>query len=300
MTQSFSRKDIFKNDGVYSFRIKKLFPTYCEVQHESTNITTYLRGTANLKLFIGQVVKCRVLSVKEKHLRIELNDISEFQQTGECLTEDKLTDLLTNRELSWNTKEFIRLILTEEREKSFESQCHRWIQSLINKKIDLQTVKMDCSDLLELSELLDLCADSEREFYQERLTLLIEQLSYYIKSAELIENENDSESSDTPENFVNSLFNKLKVSGFVYHPVKHFNILSSLFLRRPDLMNSSIKELLNIICQRNIESWRKEPFCSAIIKLLELYIRECDGKIDKTKENTELIKNNNLALALQL
>ena len=300
MTQSFSRKEIFKIDGVYSFRIKKLFTTYCEVKHDPTNITTYLRGTANLKLFIGQIAKCRVLSVKEKHLRIELVDISEFQPTEECLTEDKLTDLLNHRELSWNTKEFIRLILTEEREDSFESQCHRWIQSLINKKIDLQTVKMDCSDLLELSELLDLCADNEREFYQERLTLLIEQLSYYIKSAELIENENDPESSETPENFINSLFNKLKVSGFVYHPVKHFNILSSLFLRRPDLMNSSIKELLNIICQRNLESWKKEPFCSAIIKLLELYIRECDGKIDKTKDNMELIKNNNQALALQL
>ena len=38
----------------------------------------------------------------------------------------------------------------------------------------------------------------------------------------------------------------------------------------------------------------------AIIKLLELYIRECDGRIDKTKDNLELIKNNMQALALQL
>ena len=82
--------------------------------------------------------------------------------------------------------------MTEERDKSFESQCHKWIQALINKRIDLQMVKMDCSDLLELSELLDLCDDSEREFYQDRLTLLIEQLSYYIQSDELIENETNT------------------------------------------------------------------------------------------------------------
>ena len=44
-----------------------------------------------------------------------MTSVSSSKQ-GECLTEDKLTDLLTNRELSWNTKEFIRLILTEERE----------------------------------------------------------------------------------------------------------------------------------------------------------------------------------------
>lgn len=293
-------RDLYKADGIYEYKVRKLFTTYCEVIDERTGITTYLRGTGNLKLFKGQTVKCRVLSVKEKHPRIELVDVSEFEQSERSLTEEKLNDLLVKRELTWNTKEFVRLILTEEREKTYESQCHRWIQSLVNKKIDLQTVKMDCSDLLELSELLDLCADSERDFYQERLTLLIEQLSYYIKAAELIENENDPEATENPTNFVNSLFNKLMVSGFVYHPRKHFNILSSLFLRRPDLMNGRIKELIDIICQRNIESWRKEPFNSAIIKLLELYIRENDGRIDKTKDNLELIKNNKQALALQL
>ena len=227
-------------------------------------------------------------------------DVSEFEQNKVNLTEEKLTDLLSKRELTWNTKDFIRLLLTDENEKSFESQCHKWIQNLINKKIDLMTVRMDCSDILELSELLDLCSDAERDYYQERLTTLIEQLGYYIKAAKLIGNQDDKNSTETPDHFINSLFNKLRISGFVYHPIKNFNILASLFLSRPELMNSRIKELLDIICQRNIDSWKKEPFNSAIIKLLELYIRECDGRIDKTKDNLELIKNNMQALALQL
>ena len=293
-------KSVYKAGYVYEFKIRKLFSTYCEVIDEVTGVTTYLHGTGSLRLFKGQTIKCRVISVKEKHPRLELVDIDEFQQKEEGLTEEKLSDFLAHRELSWNTKDFVKLILTDETEKSYESQCHKWIQNLLNKKIDLNVVKLDCSDILELSELLDLCADGEREFYQERLTLLIEQLSYYIKSAQLIENESDPKATETPENFINSLFNKLKVSGFVYHPIKHFNILSSLFLRRPDLMNGRIKELLDIICHRNIESWKKEPFNSAIIKLLELYIRECDGRIDKTKDNLSLIQNNVQALALQL
>lgn len=299
-TKNVLPKEAYKVDGIYEFRVRKQFPTYCELVDESTGISTYLRGTANLKLFKGQTVKCRILSVKEKHPRIELVDISEFEQSKVNLTEEKLTDLLSKRELSWNTKEFVRLLLTEENEKSFESLCHRWIQNLINKKIELSMVRLDCSDILELSELLDLCNDAEREYYQDRLTTIIEQLGYYIKAAELIDNEADKNSTDTPTYFINGLFNKLQISGFVYHPVKNFNILSSLFLRRPELMNSRIKELLDIICQRNIDSWKKEPFNSAIIKLLELYIRECDGKIDKTKDNLVLIKNNMQALALQL
>ena len=299
-TRKLSPRDAYKVDGIYEFRVRKQFPTYCEVVDESTDITTYLRGTANLKLFKGQSVKCRILSIKEKHPRIELVDVSEFEQNKVNLTEEKLTDLLSKRELTWNTKDFIRLLLTDENEKSFESQCHKWIQNLINKKIDLMTVRMDCSDILELSELLDLCSDAERDYYQERLTTLIEQLGYYIKAAKLIGNQDDKNSTETPDHFINSLFNKLRISGFVYHPIKNFNILASLFLSRPELMNSRIKELLDIICQRNIESWKKEPFNSAIIKLLELYIRECDGRIDKTKDNLELIKNNMQALALQL
>ena len=191
-TRKQSPREAYKVDGIYEFRVRKQFPTYCEVIDESTDITTYLRGTANLKLFKGQTVRCRILSIKEKHPRIELVDISEFEQNKANLNEEKLTELLSKRELTWNTKEFIRLLLTEENEKSFESQCHRWIQNLINKKIDLNTVRMDCSDILELSELLDLCSDAEREYYQERLTTVIEQLGYYVKAAELIANEANS------------------------------------------------------------------------------------------------------------
>ena len=209
-----------------------------------------------------------------------------------------MAQLLESRSISWNYKNFIKLILTEEKEQSFESRCHLWIQNLLNKKIDLQTVRKDCSDILELSDLVNICSNNERDYYQDRLTYIIEQIGYYIKAAELIENENNEE--NTPEQFVDKLYNKLRVSGYVYHPSKNFNILSALFLRKPDLMNNRIKELLEIIKEKDIQIWEREPFSSALIQLLELYIKECDGKIDKTKDNEELINNNILALAIQL
>ena len=293
-------KNAYKVGEIYEFKVKRPYATYCELIDEPNDITTYLQGTAKLKLFKGQTVKCRVTAVSEKHPKIELVDISEFEQGTDSLTEEKLSELLSERELSWNTKDFIKLLLTEEKEKSFESQCHRWIQNLLNKKISLSTVRRECSDLLELSDLLNLCGSTEREFYQERLTLLIEQMGYYIKAAELIENESSGSALESPTQFIDGIFNRLKVSGFVYHPAKNFNILSSLFLRRPDLMNSRIKELCDIIREKDISIWKKEPFKSALIKLLELYIRECDGKIDKTKDNEEIIINNMTALAVQL
>lgn len=64
-------------------------------------------------------MKCRVLAVSEKHPKIELVDISEFEQSNDNLTEGKLTELLEAREITWNTKEFVKLLLTEEKEKSY-------------------------------------------------------------------------------------------------------------------------------------------------------------------------------------
>lgn len=290
----------YKIGDIVDYKVKSLFTNYCELIDERTEITSYLQGTAKLILFKGQIVKCRILAVSEKHPKIELIDISEFEQGNDNLTEEKLSDLLNSRGISWNVREFMILLLAEEKEKTYEAQCHRWIQNLLNKKIDLQTVRQDCADILELSDLLNICSYNERDFYQERLTLLIELLGYYIKAAELIDNETKGDSEETPNLFVDNLLNKLRVSGFVYHPSKKFNILSCLFLRKPELMNSRINDLLDIIGSKDIMVWKREPFCSALIKLLELYIRECDGMVDKTKDNKSIIDNNMQALAIQL
>ncbi|MDD4821728.1 MAG: ATP-binding protein [Bacteroidales bacterium] len=293
-------KDVYTIGEIYDFKVRKNFTNYCELIDEQNGLTTYLQDTEKLKLFKEMIVKCRILANHEKRPKIELVDISNFKQENAGLTEDKLTALLTEKSIQWNQKEFTKLLMTEEKETTFNSQCHRWIQGLLNKKIALETVRRDCSDLLELSDLLDLCSETERDVYQNRLTHTIEQLGYYIKAAELIDNEANPEAEDTATQFINAIFEKLTVSGFIYHPSKNFNILSSLFLRRPDIMNSRIKDLLDIINQRNVAAWKKEPFRSAIIKLLELFIQESDGKIDRIRDNKELIRNIMQALSLQL
>ena len=288
----------YQKGDIVDFKVRFLFSNYCELIDEKTGISAYLQGTAKLVLIKGQSLQCRILTVSGKHPKIELVNISEFQ-SNDNLTEDKLKDLLASKDVSWSIKDFVKL-LTEDKEKSFESQCHRWIQSLINKKINLQAVRQNCLDLLEQSELLNICSNNGRDFYQERLTLLIEQLGYYIRAAELLDNETIEGEEDTSNHFIESLFNKLRISGFVYHPNKNFSILSSLFLLQPQLLNSCMNDLLNIIKTKEIKTWEREPFNSAFIKLLELYIRESEGKFDKTKDNKEIIDNNILALVIQL
>ena len=39
-TRKQSPREAYKVDGIYEFRVRKQFPTYCEVIDESTDITT--------------------------------------------------------------------------------------------------------------------------------------------------------------------------------------------------------------------------------------------------------------------
>ena len=115
----------YKVGDIVDYKVKQPLPNYCELIDEETGITTYLQGTAKLFLHKGQTLKCRVYDVRPKHPMIELVDISVFEQSKDNLTEEKLTKQLESRDILWNTKEFVKLLLAEEKDKSFESRKPR-------------------------------------------------------------------------------------------------------------------------------------------------------------------------------
>lgn len=285
---------IYKIGQVYPFKVKKKYTSQTEIIDESNGINAYLHDTEKLKLFKGQTVMCRITGIGNNRPFVEIVDLGDFIMTS-GLTDEKLENLLKENNIEWDTSEFIKLLLTDEKDESFEEQCHQWINSFINSGYDIQAVRDDCSNLLELSALLDLCGAAQREFYQNRLSALIELLGCYIDAQHIIDN-------GTSEAFVDSLFNKLRISGFVYQPDKNFHILACLFMRTPGIMRRRIAELLRIICDRDITIWKKEPFNSALCRLLELFIRECAYKIDREKDEykTELVNNILTSLSLEL
>lgn len=289
-------KENYAVGQVYEFKVKKKFTSQTELIDETSGINAYLHDTQNIKLFKGQIVKCRVTGYSTRNNRpiVELVDLEEFAYTS-GLTLENLENILENEGLAWADEKFTTLLLTDENEETFDEQMHEWISSLIENNIDLQQVRTDCANLLELSGLLDISGNAQREFYQQRLTELIESIGYYIEAGKLIE-------KGEQESFIDTLYNKLSVSGFIYHPDKNLNILACLFMRRPEIMRRRIAELLKIICKRDISIWKKEPFNSTLCKLLEIYIHECVTKIDREKgeEKSQLINNIITSLTVQL
>lgn len=281
----------------YPFKVKSVFGSYCELKDGDT--IAYLQNTNNLRLTPGQVLYCKVLSMTGKHPKVELLNYGDIDRKEIMVNDKVLSQILADMGIVWSVRDFVKLVLTEEKDMSFDSLCHEWIETQIEMQQDLCVIRQDCKNILEMSNLLDSASYTEREMYQQRLTTIIEMIGYYIIAKELL-NTAEEESEDNAQQFIESLLMKLKTSGFIYHPIKNFNILSSLFVLDPSLMRGNIEKMFSVIKERDIMQWKKEPFRSALLKVLEMYIAGNEKLIDKTKDYAMLLYNTVQALAIQM
>lgn len=293
-------QELYKLDEVYEFKIVNVFPNCCKLIELQNGVDTYLRNTANLNLKKNQIIKCRVIGADSKRPFVNLVDANDYKKDESKITEESLLSLIKEENIGWNFKDFARLILSNLDDNAFEINVHKWIQQQLNKKIALSTIKDDCAKLLEDSDFLNLCSLQEREFYQDRLTLVLELIEYYIAASDMVKTLDDGSDKDLCNDFIENLYAKLKTSGFIYHPQRNLNILICLFQMRPDIMNRRIRELLDIIDNREYAIWSLEPFNNAMIKVLELFISHNEDQVDKIKDNGELVDNLLFALHLQL
>lgn len=289
---SFKKTDVNYMVGKeYPFTVVAIHDDFCEL-HDESNFSVYLQHTNRYRLVRGQKITCRVLAYTQKRPKIELVE-TEGAEKKQNLEINDVEKILKDFATTWNTRDFSRLLLMIEKDKSFEEECRQWINTLNNADCDTGQVRNDCIRFLEQSSFLSLCNPTEREFYQDRLTIIIELLGYNIKANEMLVNGSGNV-------FIDNIFEKLKSSGYVFHPQKNFNIMSYLFLADQQLMEDRMDKLFDIIRQWKVEIWGKEPFNSTMIKIIELYVNENIWSLDRIKNNDPLISSLTQALTIQL
>lgn len=267
----------------YPFKIRAIHEDYCELVDES-GFRVYLQHTNGLRLSKGQSVRCLVTANTQLRPKIELIDIDEYSNKDQ-LSAEKIDSIIGAIAEGWTTKDFTDLLtMNELEEKTFENQCRQWISTLESERQDLSAIRKDCTRFMEESDFLSLCNDFERDLYQQRLTTLIDLLSYYIEADKLLEEQKG-------QDFLESILNKLYKTGYVYHPAMNFNIMSCLLLDDPSLMTSTVTRLFDIIRRWPLEIWIKEPFKSTLIKVLNLFIEENILKVDRQEDNEELVNH---------
>ena len=177
------------------------------------------------------MLECKVISNTSDHPKIELLNYGNIDRKDNMVNDEILTKIMTEMGITWSTRDFVKLVLTDDNDLSFDRHCHQWIHTLIEMQQDLNSIKADCKNILEMSKLLDSSSPSERDVYQERFTIIIELIGYYIVAKDLLQATSQEFEGDA-QKFIDDLLRKLTTSGYIYHPRKAFNILSSLFGNR--------------------------------------------------------------------
>lgn len=319
--QNFKSKlnEIYRKDAIKDFIVKRDYRSngsnYVEII-DKYGFTTYLQNLTITKPFItGQKIQCRIIGITSSRPIVKFfsegysSDTKIDAEYIERLIEEQQTPDISDEENTdgqlpaWDVKAFANMLLSNDSQGAFYAECHQWVLNIAKKSEDtpglLSTIRNQCKDLLERSELLKNCSsDTERDFFQNRISFIVERIGYFIEAQNMLQ-DSDNEDKDKASEFVDSILEKLECSGFIYHPDKNFSIMTCLFLLYPELMQEKIESIFDLL-RNDFHLWLREPFRREFIKQLEFFISMTIPKISPAENGNEKVENTVSALALQL
>lgn len=107
------------------------------------------------------------------------------------------------------------------------------------------------------------------------------------------------------EKFVKNTFEKIRRSGYLYRPESKLRTLMYIFSLKKELIDKRMDQLIEIIQQGDTNNWKAEPFRSAFVEQLQLYIdanrRQFDtvSDVESDSVTADLLDRMIRALAIQ-
>ncbi len=152
--------------------------------------------------------------------------------------------------------------------------------------------------LLEGSNYLTATTYDQRRPLQEQLTRMVDNLVQFQRARRLLEDNSE-------DDFVEGLFDKLKKSGYLYHPGEQFGVLMLIFRVYPEKVSSYLNRIFESIFSRELENWNREPFGPAFVEQFQIYVRQTRSDIDslplaESQEQKARLETVITALALQI
>ena len=146
-------------------------------------------------------------------------------------------------------------------------------------------------------------APEQRTEIQEKLSGYIEMFKQIAEAANLIAGKKEND-------FIDNIFKNLQQAGYLYHPSKQFRIMMTILRLRPELMSdtddqrSRITLLFEALHSWPQENWMEDPFRTALVDQLEIFIRENCDSVTLLPANESSIDNRQLnriirAIAIQ-
>ena len=124
-----------------------------------------------------------------------------------------------------------------------------------------------CLYVIEGSGYLGKCDTDRRTGIQKAMSRHIELFKQFTQAAKLIEENRDEE-------FISGIFTRLKQSGYLYRPDRQFRIMMTILRLRPELINKYMTELFEALHLWPSANWKCEPFRTALVDQLEIFITQ--------------------------
>lgn len=272
-----------------------------ELQDCRYGFIAYLKNAQNYHFFKGQTLRCRIEAITGRRPSIRLMDMQNtLTHNAFSVAEDRFLELMNSR--AWDRQSLINLILSSAMDSDFTNDSLDWLITTLkttsmSEYSDASDVLKDirdcCLTLLEETDLLTRIGMQERRMLVARFTTLIELVGYVASAVKMGNKESCSA-------FVDNVLHKLRVSGCLYHPVKNFGIMTSIFTLMPELMEEKIEPICKLLRVRDLNYWRQDPFRREFVRLLEIYIRRTDAVVSKLAGDDPRIDRTFRALAIQL
>lgn len=151
--------------------------------------------------------------------------------------------------------------------------------------------------ILEESDYLRNCNPEQRTMLQSRLSNYVELFTQYGVAASKILDK-------TYSDFIDKMFHRLKEAGYLYRPKRQFRIMMTILKLRPEMINSRMGELFEALHNWELSNWQSEPFRSALVQQLQIFIEGNSSQInllpahDSSEDNKTIIRMI-LAIAVQ-
>ncbi len=280
--------------NTYTFIVKK--ETYNPVQEfryydirDIDGVPFKLKCRRETILVPNQKIKCTVsrpnlnkfvLSLEEKKNDIVTKSISPEELLEQVGIEKGMIRYLLN---SFNTNKGFK-----DAKLYYEQNNAKWIikaitaidsvekwPNLSNKSKErlLSCYNKVCLFLLEDSDYLLQFNDSECENYQGWIADKVNMTETCQESLALMKANKCSDEID-------SIINKIKKSGYIYHPHRRMRLLISLFSLQPQLLEEKIDSILDLVAEC-AKDWKQPSFNNAFSSFLHYYIMSNRERVNR-------------------
>ena len=298
ISKPYANNKFFTLEDIYGIRYRlnednALLQVGQRVICKFTRITQFFfelkRSDSSLRLpFISAKDFCANIGVRPAMAKLYISKIHSLPEMADVATE------LKNKNPRWILSA-LHVALTELR-NWFNNRDVRRTQLLLSMLItDMRNAGLY---IIENSRFLRNLHESSRSSIQSTITNVIENLKPYENTLNLVANRLE-------HSFVEQLMEKLRRAGYLYHPVRQLSTLMLVFRTDPELVNKYLGGIFETIMEWPVETWTTEPFRSAFVDQLELYIDQACHEIDllplaDTEEQVDKIEKIVTAIALQL